>query len=123
MKQRVNGAVAGAAAGLVGVVGVSAQSRLQDKFFGGDDAGLTDIASAGNGGVATASSNGGAVGIGDVNSGGNAGNAIGVGDTSGGSVGVDGGSVANLTDLGITANGGTSIADASGGDYNLAFVS
>ena len=55
--------------------------------------------------------------------GGNAGNAIGVGDTSGGSVGVDGGDVANLTDLGVTANGGTAIADASGGDYNLAFVS
>ena len=61
--------------------------------------------------------------IGDINSGGNAGSAIGVGDTSGGSVFVDGGSVANLTDLGITANGGTAIADASGGNYNLAFVS
>ena len=122
MKQRVNGAVAGATAGLVGVAGVSAQTSLQDKFFGGDD-GPTDVVSAGNGGVATASANGGAVGIGDVNSGGNAGNAIGVGDTSGGSVGVDGGDVANLTDLGVTANGGTSIADASGGDYNLAFVS
>ena len=83
---------------------------------------FTDTASAGNGGVATASANGGAVSIGDVNSGGNAGNAIGVGDTSG-SVAVDGGDVANLTDLGITANGGTAIADASGGDYNLAFVS
>ena len=83
---------------------------------------FTDTASAGNGGVATASANGGAVGIGDVNSGGNAGNAIGVGDTVG-SVGVDGGDVANLTDLGVTANGGTAISDASGGDYNLAFVS
>ena len=122
MKRRVNGAVAGATAGLVGVAGVSAQTSLQDKFFGGDD-GPTDVVSAGNGGVATASANGGAVGIGDVNSGGNAGNAIGVGDTSGGSVGVDGGDVANLTDLGVTANGGTAIADASGGDYNLAFVS
>ena len=61
--------------------------------------------------------------IGDVNSGGNAGNAIGVGDTWGGSVGVDGGTVANSTKLGISANGGTAIADASGGDYNLAFVS
>jgi hypothetical protein len=121
MKRRVHGAVAGAAAGIVGVAGVSAQSRLQDKFWGGDDS-VTDVASSGNGGVATASSNGGAVGVGDVNSGGNAGNAIGVGDTYG-SVGVDGGDVANLTDLGITANGGTSIADASGGDYNLAFVS
>ena len=83
----------------------------------------TDIASAGNGGVATGSANGGAVSIADVNSGGNAGSAIGVGDTSGGSVGVDGGTVANQTLLGVSANGGTAIADASGGDYNLAFVS
>ena len=50
------------------------------------------------------------------------GNAIGVGDTWG-PVAVDGGSVANLTDIGVSANGGTAIADASGGDYNLAFVS
>jgi hypothetical protein len=108
------------------VAGVSAQSRLEDlrgKFFGGGDEGEGDIASAGNGGVATASANGGAVSVGDVNSGGNAGNAVGVGDTWGGSVGVDGGDVANLTDLGITASGGTAIADASGGNYNLAFVS
>jgi hypothetical protein len=41
----------------------------------------SDIASAGNGGVTTASADGGTVVIGDVNSGGNAGNAIGVGDT------------------------------------------
>jgi hypothetical protein len=41
-----------------------------------------DTASAGNGGVATASANGGAVGIGDINSGGNAGNAITVGNTN-----------------------------------------
>ena len=94
---------------------------LRDRFFG-DDESWTDIASAGNGGVATASANGGAVSIADINSGGNAGNAIGVGDTVG-TVGVDGGSVANLTDIGITANGGTAIADASGCDYNLAFVS
>jgi hypothetical protein len=84
---------------------------------------FTETASAGNGGVATASANGGAVSVGDVNSGGNAGNAIGVGDTWGGPVGVDGGSVANSTQLNIAANGGTAIADASGGDYNLAFVS
>ena len=122
VKRRVNGAVVGATAGLAGVAGVSAQTRLHDKFFGGGETVLTDTASAGNGGVATASANGGAVSIGDVNSGGNAGNAIGVGDTSG-SVAVDGGDVANLTDLSITANGGTAIADASGGDYNLAFVS
>jgi hypothetical protein len=122
----VNAAAAGAAAGLVGVAGVSAQSRLLDlqgRFPGGGDAGTGDVVSAGNGGVATSSANGGAVSIADVNSGGNAGNAIGVGDTSGGPVSVDGGSVANLTDLSITANGGTAISDASGGDYNLAFVS
>jgi len=91
-------------------------------FFCGEDTSDTDIASAGNGGVATSSASGGAVSLGDVNSGGNAGNAIGVGDTVG-SVGVDGGSVANVTDIGVTANGGTAISDASGGDYNLAFVS
>jgi hypothetical protein len=82
----------------------------------------TDIASSGNGGVATSSANGGAVGIGDVNSGGNAGNAIGIGDTYG-SVAADGGDVANSTQLSVSANGGTAIADASGGNYNLAFVS
>jgi hypothetical protein len=125
VKRRVNAVAAGAAASLVGVAGVSAQSRIQDlqgKFLGGGDAGTGDIASAGNGGVATSSANGGAVSIGDVNSGGNAGNAIGVGDTYG-SVGVDGGTVANSTQLNISANGGTAISDASGGDYNLAFVS
>jgi hypothetical protein len=92
------------------------------RDFFGDDESTTDIASAGNGGVATSSANGGAVATGDINSGGNAGNAIGVGDTVG-SVAVDGGAVANSTDLGISANGGTAISDASGGDYNLAFVS
>ena len=90
-------------------------------FFVTDES-VTDTASAGNGGVATASANGGAVALGDVNSGGNAGNAVGVGDTWG-NVAVDGGSVLKTTDIGITANGGTAIADASGGSYNLAFVS
>jgi hypothetical protein len=83
---------------------------------------FTDTASAGNGGVATSAANGGVVSIGDVNSGGNAGNAIGIGDTWG-EVAAHGGSVTNLTDLSISANGGTAISDASGGDYNLAFVS
>jgi hypothetical protein len=78
----------------------------------------TDTASAGNGGVATASANGGAVGIGDVNSGGNAGSAIGIGDTVG-TVAADGGTMANSTTLSVSANGGTAIADASGGNYNL----
>ena len=83
---------------------------------------FTDTASAGNGGVATSAANGGVVSIGDVNSGGNAGNAIGIGDTWG-SVFADGGDVTNLTNISVTANGGTAISDASGGDYNLAFVS
>jgi hypothetical protein len=98
------------------------QSRLQDKFFPGDTS-VNDVASAGNGGVATSSASGGAISAGDINSGGNAGNAVGVGDTYHGSVGVDGGDVSNSTALGLTTNGGTAISDASGGDYNLAFVS
>jgi hypothetical protein len=36
---------------------------------------------------------------------------------------VDGGIVANQTLLSVSANGGTAISDASGGDYNLAFIS
>jgi hypothetical protein len=128
MNKRINAVVTGAATGLLGVASVSAQSRLLDlqgKFLGGDG-GSEDIASAGNGGVATASANGGAVSVGDINSGGNVCNAIGIGDTSA-NVPVDpqvyGGDCANLTALDITVDGGTSIADASGGDYNLAFVS
>src|ERR671910_538222 len=78
------------------------------------------IASAGNGGVATASADGGVVLIGDVNSGGNACNAICVGDTTWGAVTVDGGDVANSTGIIVTADGGTGIADASGGNDNLA---
>jgi hypothetical protein len=45
------------------------------------DVAATDIASAGNGGVATSAANGGAVSTGNINSGGNVGNAISVGDT------------------------------------------
>ena len=123
MTRRINAAVVGTVAGLAGVAQAAAQTRLQDKFFGGGDDGFVDVASAGNGGVATASANGGAVSVGDINSGGNACNAIGVGDTWGGPVGVDGGDCLNTTTLDITADGGTAIADASGGDYNLAFVS
>ena len=121
-KERTLAGAAGAGVALAGAANASAQGRLGDWFWGDDDGGI-DIASAGNGGVATASANGGAVGIGDVNSGGNAGSAVGVGDTWGGPVYVDGGAVGNLTDIGVSASGGTAIADASGGDYNLAFVS
>ena len=113
MNKRINAAVAGAVAGLAGVGKVAAQ--------------YTDTASAGNGGVATASANGGAVSVGDINSGGNACNAIGIGNTYAVAAPVDptvyGGDCFNTTDLGIVANGGTAIADASGGNYNLAFVS
>ncbi len=106
MDNRVKGLVAGTVFGLAGTAQVAA-----------DD----EIAAAGNGGTAEASANGGAVATGDINSGGNAGNAIGVGDTWG-NVAVDGGAVANSTSLDIHANGGTAIADASGGDYNDAAV-
>ena len=81
-----------------------------------------DIATAGSGGYATASANGGATVVGDINSGGNTGNAVAVGDTYG-SVWVDGGDVSNSTTVGISADGGTAISDASGGSYNLAFDS
>ena len=58
----------------------SAGSNTAATTGGGNGEGL-DIASAGNGGVATASANGGAIGTGNINSGGNVGNAIAVGDT------------------------------------------
>ncbi|MCD6058968.1 MAG: hypothetical protein K0Q89_2498 [Thermomicrobiales bacterium] len=122
MNKRINAALTGAVVGISGAAQAAAQTRIQDAFFGGGDTGTGDVASAGNGGVATASANGGAVSV-DINSGGNACNAIGIGDTWGGPVGADGGSCLNTTALDITANGGTAIADASGGDYNLAFVS
>ncbi len=108
MDNRAKGTIAGA----VGAV-----------FAGVGEAAAQDTAAAGNGGTATASANGGAVLIGDVNSGGNAGGAIGVGDTYDGSVDIFGGNVSSSTTLGISADGGTAIADASGGDNNFAFVS
>ncbi len=86
---------------------------------------FTDDASAGNGGVATASANGGAVSAGDINSGGNVGNAIAVGDTFayGTDPDVYGGDILNQTGLAVEVDGGTAIADATGGNNNLAFVS
>lgn len=47
----------------------------------GDADSVLDVASAGNGGVATAAANGGAISTGNINSGGNVGNAVSVGDT------------------------------------------
>ena len=101
-RRRVLGSVLGAALAGLGTRRLAAQST------------------AGSGGYATASAGGGGVVVGDINSGGNTGNAVGVGDTSG-SVWVDGGDVSNSTSVGITADGGTAIADASGGNYNMAF--
>lgn len=95
---------------LSGVLGILSSSRV---------AAQGDTATAGSGGYATASAGGGSVVVGDINSGGNTGNAVGVGYTTG-SVWVDGGNVANSTTVGITADGGTAIADASGGNYNMA---
>lgn len=78
------------------------------------------LAAAGNGGVSMANANGGAVAVGDVNSGENVGNITRIGNTWG-DVWVDGGATANSLDFGITAAGGTGIADSSGGDDNIAF--
>jgi len=83
----------------------------------------TDTASAGNGGIAGTAANGGAASTGDINSGGNVGNAIGVGNTMGLDPQVNGGDVLNSTSLDVTTDGGTAIADATGGNNNLAFVS
>jgi hypothetical protein len=90
----------------------------------------SELASAGNGGLSDASANGGAIAVENVNSGGNAGSAIGVGDTWGGGydacgnavggVYIDGGEVINETIISVSADGGTAIADASGGDGNFA---
>ena len=81
----------------------------------------TNIAAAGNGGVAGASADGGSVTIGDVNTGDNVGNAIGVGNTYGG-VYVRGGTATNAASIGVSTDGGGAIADASGGYDNLAAI-
>jgi hypothetical protein len=53
-----------------------------EAFTSGRNVDDVDIASAGNGGVASAAANGGAISTGNINSGGNVGNAISVGDTT-----------------------------------------
>ena len=122
MNHRINAAWIGTLAGVAGAADAAAQWRLRDRFFGDDDE-FIDTASAGNAGVATASASGGAVAIGDINSGGNVGCAIGIGDTVGPDPIVSGCDVLNTTALDVSGDGGTAIADASGGSYNLAFVS
>jgi hypothetical protein len=104
------GVFAGAVAAIVGAKTVAAQEFI-------------DTASAGNGGVATAAGNGGAVSAGNINSGGNVGSAIAVGDTYGPDPDVYGGDIANATAMDVAVDGGTGIADATGGNNNLAFVS
>ena len=74
-------------------------------------------------GVATAAGNGGAVSAGDINSGGNVGSAIAIGDTVGPDPDVYGGDILNETGMAVAVDGGTAIADATGGNNNLAFVS
>ena len=106
--------------GLAGIVGGIA--AVQATAAAAQDLG-PDTAAAGNGGTATASANGGAVAIGDVNSGLNGGGSVAVGDVWDGAVAVDAGDVSTSTSIGITADGGVAIADASGGDFNFAFVS
>ena len=77
-------------------------------------------AAAGNGGVAVAQANGGAVTVGDINSGGNSGNTIVVQGVQGGNVAVDGGTVTNETTIDISADGGTAVSSADGGNGNAA---
>ena len=103
------GVFAGAVTAVLGVRAATAQ--------------VTDTASAGNGGVATAAGNGGAVSAADINSGGNVGSAIAVGNTYGPDPDVYGGDILNDTWLDVAVDGGTGIADATGGNNNLAFVS
>lgn len=79
-------------------------------------------ASAGTGGTAISSADGGSISIGDINSGGNTGNVI---SSRGGRdlrQNISGGSVSNETTVTVSADGGTSISDASGGSGNVAIV-
>jgi hypothetical protein len=105
------GVFAGALAAVVGVKGALAQ-----------ETGI-DTASAGNGGVATAAGNGGALSAGNINSGGNVGSAIAVGNTYGPDPDVYGGDIMNDTSMAVAVEGVTGIADATGGNNNLSFVS
>jgi len=95
-------------------------------------------AAAGNGGDGVAAADGGAIapapaavdepaaGPIAVDTGGNAGNAVGVGDSTGGAGGVAvsvvGPTIDQTTEITLDASGGSAVADASGGDGNLAAV-
>lgn len=103
--------------------------------IGGDPVG--GILSVGNGGTARATADGGIVIIDSINTGGNTGNTINVGSTAGGGGGggkpsagnsclpsdlsIYGGDVVYTNTFDISADGGTAIADGSGGDGNIGF--
>ncbi len=111
MKRIKQGVLVGAA--LVALTGSAAAAHTHETWV--------NIAAAGNGGLAGASADGGAATIGDVNTGSNAGNSIGVGNTYGG-VYVRGGTATNTAEIGVSVDGGGAIADASGGNDNLAAI-
>ena len=102
-----------------GLTGLAAAGLLSLALVGGAAA-EDDVAAAGNGGVAGAAANGGVVAVGDVNSGGNGSGLMLVGDTYDGAVAVDGGEVSATTVIAAETEGGVGVADASGGDENVA---
>jgi hypothetical protein len=81
-------------------------------------------AAAGTGGLAVAQANGGAISIGAITSGNNRGNTILVGSSGlfgrASNVHIDGGTVSNATTIAISADGGTAVSSADGGDGNAA---
>ena len=83
-------------------------------------------AAAGNGGVAVAEANGGMIDLDDINSGNNRGNTIAVSTGSSpcgygpSNVAINGGTVSNETTLRLSADGGIAVANANGGDDNVA---
>jgi hypothetical protein len=114
---------------------------------GGDDnvaIAILGLAEAGNGGEADANANGGMIEIGDINSGNNTGNVLNVRNTGGdgcgggggtgggnrnrtgggggggGSTIVSGGNSSNETNIDLSADGGIAVANANGGDDNVA---
>ena len=83
-------------------------------------------AAAGNGGIADARANGGMIDLDNINSGNNSGNSIAVSTGSypcsygARNVSVNGGTVSNETNVRLSADGGTAVSSADGGDGNLA---
>lgn len=118
-------------------------TAIADASGGSGNLGVTGglgDAAAGNGGNADATANGGRIMTSAIITGNNRGHVINVGNPdsagSGGASGgvgaggagcagvsmvIDGGSIVNETNLNLSADGGTAIADASGGDDNSAF--